>query len=247
MPIFFVKNDDIDKIRNTVRICGDDSFHIARALRMAVGDEITVSTGEEKYQCVLDSIHDSECVARIEKDLGRTGEAPYFVSVYQALPKGDKLETVIQKSVECGACGIFPFVSEFCTVKPKDASSEQKKDVRRNKIAYEAAKQCRRTVVPTVGSVMTFSDMLSSLKESDIVLFCYENERENLLGRVLSDIDATGKKIAVVIGSEGGFSEREASRIKETGAIPISLGERILRCESAGMFVLSAMSAYFEL
>ena len=120
MPIFFVKNDDIDKNQGKVRIRGDDAYHIARSLRMAVGEGLTVSDGESKYSCTLESIRDSECVAGIDACLGRTGEPPYSAVVFQALPKGDKLETVIQKSVECGAHSVIPFVSEFCTVKVKD-------------------------------------------------------------------------------------------------------------------------------
>jgi len=247
MPIFFVKNDDVDKSRGLVRICGDDAYHIARSLRMAVGDNVTVSDGECKYDCTFSSIHDSECVAFIDRTLGRSGEPPYFAEVYQALPKGDKLETVIQKSVECGACAVYPFTSEFCTVKAKDVLSEQKKLARRNRIAYEAAKQCRRTMLPGVGEVLSFSGMLESVKECDAILFCYENEGDNSLGKILSSLDLRGKRIAVVVGSEGGFSEKEAQQLKEAGAISVSLGERILRCESAGMFVLSALSCFYEL
>ena len=247
MPIFFVKNDDVDKNSGLVRICGDDAFHIARSLRMAVGDRVTVSDGECKYDCKFSSIHDGECLADIVSVLGQTGEPPYFAEIYQAMPKGDKLETVIQKSVECGACAIYPFTSEFCTVKVKDQASEQKKLARRNKIAYEAAKQCRRTAVPEVGEVLSFSAMIEAVKKCDIVLFCYENEGDNSLSRVLSSFDAKGKRIAVVVGSEGGFSVKEAQLLKEAGAVSVSLGQRILRCESAGMFVLSALSCFFEL
>lgn len=254
MPIFFVKNDDIDKSTaplGDVHIYGDDAYHIARSLRMAVGDGITVSDGECKYDCTLRSVRDAECVASIERVIGRTGEPPYFVEVFQALPKGDKLDVVIQKSVECGACSIVPFASEFCTVKAKDASSEQKKLLRRSRIAYEAAKQCQRTVVPKVHATVTFDELLHEIKRSEVVLFCYENEKEHTLGEVLRSLRerdgvAMGLRIAVIIGSEGGFSEREAEALTREGAIPVSLGQRILRCESAGMFVLSALSCMLE-
>lgn len=214
---------------------------------MAVGEGLTVSDGESKYSCTLESIRDSECVAGIDACLGRTGEPPYSAVVFQALPKGDKLETVIQKSVECGAHSVIPFVSEFCTVKVKDEKSEQNKLARRNKIAYEAAKQCGRTVLPSVGAVLSFGEMLEALKRCDILLFCYENEENNSLGRVLRSLSPEGKRIAVIIGSEGGFSQKEALALKEAGAMSVSLGQRILRCESAGMFVLSALSCTFEL
>lgn len=247
MPIFFVKNDDIDKNQGIVHIYGDDAYHIARSLRMAVGDSITVSDGESKFSCVLSSIKDSESVADITNEIGRTGEPPYYAKIYQAMPKGDKLETVIQKSVECGAHSVIPFTSEFCTVKVKDDASEQKKLVRRNKIAYEAAKQCQRTALPTVERTLSFAEMVKDLNNSDIVLFCYENEGENSLSAVLRRVDVAGKRIALIIGSEGGFSEKEAKALKDAGALSVSLGQRILRCESAGMFVLSALSFAFEI
>ncbi|MBO4972931.1 MAG: 16S rRNA (uracil(1498)-N(3))-methyltransferase [Clostridia bacterium] len=247
MPIFFVKNDDIDKKQGVVHIYGDDAYHIARSLRMAVGDRVTVSDCEQKYACVLSSIRDSESVANIVEELGRTGEPPYFAEIYQAMPKGDKLETVIQKSVECGAHSIIPFTSEFCTVKVKDDQSEQKKLIRRNKIAYEAAKQCGRTVIPTVERTLSFGEMVSSLAEKDVILFCYENEDDNSIADLFARQDLSGKRIAIIIGSEGGFSEKEARILEQAGALSVSLGQRILRCESAGMFVLSALSFAFEL
>ncbi len=247
MPIFFVKSDNIDKNSASAVIIGDDAFHIARSLRMAVGDGVVISDGSTKYSCKLTSIHDDECRLLLEADLGATGEPPYKVSIYQALPKGDKLETVIQKSVECGASGIFPFTSEFCTVKMKDASSEDKKTVRRCRIAQEAAKQCGRTLVPTVSGTLTFSEVIRAIPEYDTVLFCYENEKDASLGDFFSRNDLSGKNVAVIIGSEGGFSAKEAEAIISAGAVSVSLGKRILRCESAAAFVLAAMSCYFEL
>lgn len=248
MHTFFVKSAENFAPGDTVVLNdADDCFHIARSLRMAVGEKIKVSDGQSQYVCVLTSIHDKECRASVCELLGNIGEPPYHVRVFQGLPKGDKLETVIQKSTELGACEIIPFASEFCTVKAKDAASEDKKRQRRQLIAKEAAKQCGRTIVPQVLTTLTFNEMLSEASRSDIVLFCYESETQTTLKKVLSDIDMRGKNISVIVGSEGGFSEAEASRIVERGAHCISLGTRILRTESAALYVLSVLSCALEL
>lgn len=246
MPVFFVKTDKDLVDGEQISIVGDDAYHIARSLRMATGDEIRVSNGREQATCSLVSIRDSECVARVNASIGAKGEPPYRVIVYQGLPKGDKLELVIQKSTECGAVEIVPFVGDFCTVRMTDEGSEQKKTVRRQRIACEAAKQCGRTVIPTVQGTCTFSSMLDKAFSADAVIFCYEHEHTLSLREALERIEPAGKTVALVIGSEGGFSEKEAECICERGAVCVSLGERILRSESAAIFVLSAMSTLFE-
>lgn len=246
MPVFFVKTDQALVEGEQISIVGDDAYHIARSLRMATKDEIRVSNGKEQAVCSLLSIRDSECIANVDEVLGTKGEPPYSVTVYQGLPKGDKLETVIQKSTECGASAIVPFASDFCTVKMTDQGSEQKKTQRRQRIAFEAAKQCGRTVIPSVKGTLTFSSMLDEAFSADAVIFCYEHERTLSLREALRQISPVGKRVSIIIGSEGGFSDKEAERIRERGAVCVSLGERILRTESAAVFVLSAMSTIFE-
>ncbi len=248
MHTFFVKFAQKKRIDDVILLNDpDDCFHIARSLRMAVGERIKISDGECQYICTLIAIHDKECEATVCEELGKLGEPPYSVTVYQGLPKGDKLETVIQKSTELGACGIVPFYSEFCTVKPKDAASESKKKARRQLIAKEAAKQCGRTVVPSVGEVITFSELKNAVKDSDVAVFCYESEEKRTLGELISGSDLREKKIAVIVGSEGGFSEKEALALRECGAQCVSLGSRILRTETAALYVLSALSCEYEL
>ena len=225
----------------------DDCFHIARSLRMAVGERIRISDGERQFVSELCSIRDKECEVKIIEELEATGEPPYRLTVYQGLPKGDKLETVIQKSTELGASAIVPFYSEYCTVKPKDAQNEQKKRQRRQAIAREAAKQCGRTAVPGVGEVISFAELKKAASEADAVIFCYEAEETLTLNRFLKENDLRGKNIAVIIGSEGGFSPKEAAALCESGAFCISLGERILRTETAALYVLSVLSCAYEL
>lgn len=248
MHTFFVNSAQKNQPGDVILLSDpDDCFHIARSLRMAVGERIRVSDGECQYVCTLTSIHDKECMAEVCEVSGKLGEPPYSVTVYQGLPKGDKLETVIQKSTELGACGIVPFYSDFCTVKPKDAAAEAKKRLRRQAIAKEAAKQCGRTVVPVVGEVISFAALQNAVKEADVAVFCYESEEKGTLGELLAKTDLAGKRIAVIVGSEGGFSEREATALCDCGAVCVSLGSRILRTETAALYVLSALSCRYEL
>ncbi len=248
MHTFFVKYAKNFDIGDNVKIEDkDDCFHIARSLRMAVGEMIGLSDGDERYTARLVSIHDGECLCEICERLGRGGEPPYRVDVFQALVKGDKLETVIQKSVELGAERIIPFVSEFCTVKPKDEKSEWRKSERRSAIAKEAAKQCGRTVLPDTADTVSFAQMLTMLGEYDVAIFCCEFEKERTLGEFIRETNMREKRISVIVGSEGGFSREESDKIKAAGAVSVSLGERILRAESASLYVLSALSAAYEL
>ncbi len=248
MHTFFVKYDKKPNIGDIFRIDDrDECFHIGRSLRMAVGEKLKVSDGECQYICTLISIHDELCEARIDGSLGRVGEPPYKAKIYQGLPKGDKLELIIQKSTELGASEIIPFVSEFCTAKPKDAKSEEKKTVRRQTIAKEAAKQCGRTAVPKVSETLMFDGMLSEIRTADLALFCCEFESAKTLREFAKEISFFGKTVAVIIGSEGGFSQKESEQIRAAGGISLSLGERILRAESASMYVLSALSYLYEL
>lgn len=248
MHTFFVNSAQKNRVGDVIMLNDpDDCFHIARSLRMAVGEKIKVSDGECQYIGTLTSIHDKACEVTVCEELGRLGEPPYRITVYQGLPKGDKLETVIQKSTELGACGIVPFYSEFCTVKPKDAASEAKKRVRRQAIAKEAAKQCGRTELPVVGEVISFNALKDAVREADVAVFCYESEEKGTLKKLFESFDPTDKKIAVIVGSEGGFSEKEALALCECGAVCVSLGSRILRTETAALYVLSAFSCEFEL
>ena len=157
---------------------------------------------------------------------------------------------IIQKSVECGASDIYLFQSERCVVKIKK-DAEDRKNERRQRIAESAAKQCGRSIIPTVHEAIEFGEMLKLASESDLALFCYEGEGTEPLGRVLKDKLLSGssnvKSISIIIGSEGGFSENEVSMAKEVGMIAIGLGKRILRTETASSFALACISCVTEL
>ena len=245
MPRFFVPSENFED--NAVRITGEDAFHIARALRMAVGNDITVCDmhGSE-YSCRITRIRDDACECEIlEKSEGKT-ESPVFISLYMAYPKGDKLEVVTQKAVELGASEIIPFESSRCVKKPKPEKAERE-HARLSKIAEEAAKQCGRSRLVKILPSLSYSEMLKATKNSDLTLFCYEGDGARSLKEILSSVGNNVKTIAVVVGSEGGFSLSEAEAAREAGAVITNLGPRILRCETAPSYVLSAISYYFEL
>ena len=245
MPRFFVDRENISE--GELIIQGQDAFHIARSLRMAVGDELTVCDGlGMDYDCTLTRIRDEECVCAIHSTRTSHTEPNYTVTLYMAYPKGDKLETIIQKAVELGAVEIVPFESSFCVKKPKE-EKQQKQSERLNKIALEAAKQCGRGRLPRVELPLSFNGMLGEIASHDKVLFCYEGTgEEDSLKKVLKNV---GKfdSLGVIVGSEGGFSADEAKKIIEKGAIPVNLGSRILRCETAPSYVLACVSYEFEL
>ena len=245
MPRFFVPSENFSD--NEVRISGEDAFHIARALRMAVGDFITVCDmhGAE-YSCTLSRIRDDECFCEIlSKSEGKT-ESPLFISLYMAYPKGDKLEMVTQKAVELGASEIIPFLSSRCVKKPKPEKADRENE-RLTRIAEEAAKQCGRSRLVKILPSHSYSEALNRAKESDAVLFCYEGDGTRSLKEVLSSLNNSIRSLAVVIGSEGGFSLSEVDLAKESGAYIVNLGPRILRCETAPSYILSAISYEFEL
>ncbi len=249
MPRFFVPPTQISN--ETVNIKGDDAFHISRSLRMAAGEHITVcDMNGKEYDCVLETFSDS-VTARIASEKRCETEPPFYAVVWQALPKGDKLDSIIQKSVECGASEIRLFESKHCIVK-SDQKSEAKKLDRRARIAYEAAKQCGRGIIPKAFSPVSFDNMLAEAARADIPVFCYEGECTEKLGTILKAkrSELCGKEkptISIVIGPEGGFSREEAERAKAMGLFLTGLGNRILRTETVASFVLSALVYEFEL
>ena len=244
MPRFFVPSDNFSE--NEVRITGEDAFHIARALRMAVGDGVTVCDmhGSE-YSCVITRIRDEECTCDILSVSEGKTESPIYVSLYMAYPKGDKLETVTQKAVELGASEIIPFESSRCIKKPKPEKAAHE-NARLTRIAEEAAKQCGRSRLVKISPALSYAEMLRAASKSDAALFCYEGDGARSLKDVLSSFNNM-KSLAVIVGSEGGFSLSEAEAAKESGAYIVNLGPRILRCETAPSYVLSSISYHFEL
>ena len=247
MPRFFVCASQIgvrDTGEKTVLIFGDDAAHITKSLRMKEGETLCVcDMARREYDCRILSVG-QEVLLSVEAERECDTEPPYFATVYQALCKGDKFDSVVQKAVECGASRIVPFISDHCVVRLTKKDCE-KKCVRWQRIAAEAAKQCGRGIIPEVAPLMTYNEMLSDAARADAPLFCYEAEDTVSLPSAVKGNGA--KTVSVVIGSEGGFSVDEARGAKDAGLVSVSLGRRILRTETVSSFVLGALSYELEL
>lgn len=250
MPRFFLSASNIRD--GYVTVTGDDAVHISRSLRMRAGEHITVCDMQKiEYDCELCEFTADTVVARIVSQKTSDTEPPYILRLFQALPKSDKLDTVIQKSVESGASEIIPFESERCVVRPdSDPKKEAKKLERRSRIALEAAKQCGRGCIPAVRTALKYRDMLSEAVKSELCLFFYEGDGTVPLREFLETEYRDGRipeSVSVIIGSEGGFSLAEVGLAKEAGAVLCGLGKRILRCETAPGFALACLAYKFEL
>ena len=242
MPKFFVPKESIEN--NIAKIEGKDAFHIARSLRMAVGDNIYVSDGEgHDYLAALTDIKDDLCTAEILSE-GDSAEPKMNITLYMAYPKGDKLETVIQKAVELGVTRIVPFESSRCIKRPK-ADKVIKQGERLSKIAEEAAKQSGRGIIPEVALPLSYSEMLEDAKSSALRLICYEKESDLSVKALLSE--GMPESIAIIVGCEGGFSPEEVEEAVNSGCHSVTLGKRILRCETAPLAVLSMILYQYEL
>ena len=248
MPRFFVSEDQFAE--DTVILTGEDAHHIARSLRMAAGERITVCDPYSvEFECELLSFEqDKRVVAKILSSKPSEAEPPYGVYLFQALPKGEKFDSIIQKAVECGVYEIVPFQSSRCIAKAK-ADGEADKTKRRCRIAEEAAKQSGRGRIPAVKPTVSYAQMLALASECDLCLFCYEGEGTETLASILegaTDLPAC-PRIGIVVGSEGGFSPEEAAKAQEVGMKMTGLGKRILRTETVAPFVLGCLVYRFEM
>lgn len=248
MPRFFLQKDNIKD--GYVTITGDDALHISRSLRMRPGEHITVCDMQKNvYDCELEGFSQGSVTARVVSSHPSDTEPPVFIRLYQALPKSDKLDTIIQKAVESGASEIVPFQSQRCVVRI-EPSKEAKKSERRMRISLEAAKQCGRGIVPVVRAPLDFDEALQSASDCDLKLFFYEGDGTVSLRRLLNERlagDILPERVAVFVGSEGGFTLAETERARAAGFELCGLGKRILRCETAPGFVLACLSYRFEL
>ena len=240
---FFVSENQIGD--DSITITGSDVNHIKNVLRMREGETILVSDGNDnEYICEITAL-DEEVTAKIVDMNIESRELPIKVTLFQALPKSDKMETVIQKMIELGAVEIVPVKTSRCIVKLDDKKAA-KKVSRWNEIAKSAAKQSKRGIIPEVSDVMTYEEALNKAKEMDTILFPYEGAEDiDHTREIFGKIDS-GSQVAIFIGPEGGFSIEEVAKAKEAGAKEITLGNRILRTETAGMMIMSVLMYLFE-
>jgi 16S rRNA (uracil1498-N3)-methyltransferase len=229
-----------------VTIAGEDARHIGRVMRSKPGDKLIVSDGiSREVLAEITIIEPQQVTAAIIEELAASGEPWLQVTVAQSLPKGDKMETVIQKCTEIGAASFLPFLSER-TVVQYDSKKEEKRLTRWQKIAKEAAEQAHRSKIPTVELPVKWDKLLVELKNYDLVCLCYEKEDGRQLRDVLKPfvIGLTPErtvKVAVVVGPEGGFTEAEVEEAEAAGAVSVGLGRRILRTETAAMAALTCI------
>lgn len=239
MPRFFIEAVlGGYRLGDHVAVTGGDARHILKSLRLQAGEQLTLCDGQgNDYLCVLEeSASEEKAFCRVLACTPTTSEPDVKVTLYQALPKGDKMELIIQKSVELGVSRIVPIMTRRCVSRP-DAQALAKKLVRWNKIAAEAAMQSRRGCLPQVGDLLSFEQMLEQVGCVQRRWLLYE------VGGVplASVMPAKADQIAVVVGSEGGFEPSEAEAARKAGMQLVHLGDRILRCETAPLCVLSAV------
>lgn len=232
MSRFFVAPFDGD----TAVISGQDAHHIARVLRMQVGDPLTLCDAHgTDYACEILSVGDGEVSLRVCDRTPSATEPTAAVTLYQGLPKSEKMEWIIQKCVEIGITRIVPVAMSRCVVKLNGADGEKKRS-RWQKIAAGAAEQSGRGIIPEVAAPISFGSMLSALKDEYAVTF-YEGGGVSLSTLVGENT----RQVSIVIGPEGGFSLDEIEKLRENGAHIATLGKRILRCETAPVVALSVI------
>lgn len=241
MHNFFANEDQFKD--NKVFIRGNDYNHIANVLRMKTGDNFFVSNKDsgESYLTVVKNILNDEVECEIiEKK--ETRESNVKVTLYQGLPKSDKMELIIQKSIELGVSKIVPVDMKYCIAK---LNNEDKKIARWQTISESAAKQSKRNIIPKIEGKISFKQMLNEFEKYDLVILAYENEDKTNLKQVLSQNKAC-KSIAIIVGPEGGLSEDEVKETVDLGGKCVSLGKRILRTETAPLALLSMIMYEYE-
>lgn len=254
MSRFFVE-EEIPAEATTWGISGADARHIRTVLRMAPGDELTICDGRHTdIQAQILAIDGDVIELTLgERQVNQT-ESPLDIWLFQGLPKSDKMDAIIQKSVELGVSRIFPVACErsVAKIEPKDVD---RKTERWNKIAREAAKQCGRGQLPLVEAPVSFRAAIRLAGESDLALIPWESERDQSIRRLLTDeeprllaLQEQGQRprVAILIGPEGGFSMAEIDLALANGLKPVTLGRRILRTETAGPAVLAMLGYQFE-
>lgn len=241
---FFVEPEQIGPEWAT--ITGPDVNHIRNVLRMKPGEAVRISDGKGScYDGTIDMLQSAEIIVRLTGEKMESTELPVEVVLFQGLPKSDKMEWIIQKNTELGVGAIVPVATSRAVVKLDEKKADSK--VKRwNGIAEAAAKQSKRTLIPEVRSVLSFKQALAESATFDVKLMPYENAEGMAFTRKCIGEIRPGAKVAVFIGPEGGFSEEEVKAASEMGFLPITLGRRILRTETAGMSVLSMISYALE-
>ena len=229
MRRFFGEKDG-DKI-----VVKDGEFiHLKNVLRLGVGDEVIVSLNTDiEYVCEIEKVTKTSAICKINGENKCLRNPLKNIVLFQAVAKKPKFEFIVQKATEIGISEIVPYMSEYCIAKVTENKAE-----RLYEIALNACKQCERTIIPKISPATDVVGVIERFKEFDIVLFA--NERTDV-GEKLKSLSKQ-KNIAIIVGSEGGFSQKEKEKFVEAGAVSVSLGKRILRCETASVAMMSLVS-----
>ena len=234
MPRFFVDGPPEDGM---LVLRGEDAHHAGRVLRLRPGEAVTLCDGRgTDYDCTVETVEKDAVACRVLDSHPADTEPKQRLTLCMALPKGDKMEFIVQKAVELGASEIVPYLSKNCVSRP---GKTDKKVERWRKIASEAAKQCGRGVLPAVHEVLPVAEAFARAAQSETALFLYENENKTGLRDALAA--GLGKTVSLMVGPEGGFTPAEAEAAKAAGLVSVWLGTRILRCETAPVAALAAV------
>ncbi len=243
MPRFFVSDSDCIK-ENSITLTGEDARHISLSLRAKPGEKITVCDGNmREFLCTVENITKDSVVLNIDEITQSSAEPDIEVTLYQALIKSDKFDTVVQKAVELGVTRIVPVITERCVSKP-DEKSLEKKIQRWNKISREAAMQSGRGIIPEVSDAIVFEKALLQMQNDDLSFMCYEKAPHIPISEIYENAKSKNKDLktfSFIIGPEGGFAEKEARTVADMNIPLASLGNRILRTETAPLCVLSCI------
>ena len=248
MPKFFVEDKSIKKDEITIK--GEDVNHIKNVLRKKKGDKIIICNKDisKDYQCEITKLEEETIQCKILEEMQTNTESNIKVSIYQGLPKADKMELIIQKSVELGVYDITPIEMKRSVVKLND-KDKIKKQERWQKIAEVAAKQSGRNIIPQINEIKSIKNICNLYTKYDIVIIAYENEKENKLKEELQALKAKQKhklSIAIIIGPDGGIDDEEIELFKGNNAKIVTLGNRILRTETVALNMLSIIMYELE-
>lgn len=240
MPKYFTEPENIKD--GFIEIFSDEAKHILNVMRMEIGDTLTICDGQSNdYLCRICETGKNCLKAKIEETTKSESEPKTKITLYQGLPKSDKMELIIQKCVEIGVCRIVPVITERAVVKIEKGAKEDKKTERWQKIAESAAKQSGRGIIPAVERPMKFKDAIEEAIKNGEAIIPYENEKDRGLKEFVKNSKA--ENIGIFIGPEGGFDTKEIEFAVENGVMSVTLGKRILRTETAGI-VTSAIVLY---
>mgnify|MGYP000024192383 CR=1 FL=1 len=243
---FFVEPFQIHEEQEYIEILGGDVNHIENVLRMKQGEELTVSDGfGSEYRCSAQEFLPETVKVKILEKSRVSSELRSEITLFQCLPKGDKMELIVQKAVELGVYGIVPFAAKRSVVR-LDEKKAGKKQIRWQAIAKGAAEQSGRGLIPEVETVKTYAEALEFAKELDVILVPYELEEGMKATMSIIEAIRPGQSVGIFIGPEGGFEEQEIGQARNAGAVPVTLGRRILRTETAGITTLSILMYHLE-